>query len=239
MPSPGRPADAHGELLIAPSRCPFRCVGWLGFACEDRGEFIWMCVLDQGIGRQRARGGQGDVGAASQVCNMTGRLLSAAGAVAIPGSPRARNASPGPAGDGKGSPWPLTLDLDEVRETLRRYYGEKLRSSADLATAACCTDETARRFRRHPEVDPRGGEEPPVRLRLASADGRPRRARGRRLRVRRGDRRLHRRPPRRPGGAGDRDRPHRRAARGGAAGPARGDEPVPASPSPTWSSGPI
>ena len=41
---------------------------------------------------------------------------------------------------------PLALDLESVRDTLRRYYGEKLRSSSDLATAACCSDETARRF---------------------------------------------------------------------------------------------
>ncbi|MCZ6688830.1 MAG: methyltransferase domain-containing protein [Planctomycetota bacterium] len=40
----------------------------------------------------------------------------------------------------------MTPDLQEIRESLRRYYGQKLKTASDLAVAACCTDETARRF---------------------------------------------------------------------------------------------
>lgn len=41
---------------------------------------------------------------------------------------------------------PIALDMNEVRESLRKYYGRKLKSTSDLSIAACCSDDTARRF---------------------------------------------------------------------------------------------
>ena len=41
---------------------------------------------------------------------------------------------------------PPALDVEKVRETLRHYYGQKLKTASDLAIAACCTDEMSRRF---------------------------------------------------------------------------------------------
>lgn len=38
------------------------------------------------------------------------------------------------------------LNLDEIREHLRFYYGTHLKNSADLSQKACCTTETAERF---------------------------------------------------------------------------------------------
>lgn len=41
---------------------------------------------------------------------------------------------------------PEVLDIEKVRESLRLYYGKKLKTASDLAIAACCTDEMSRRF---------------------------------------------------------------------------------------------
>ncbi len=56
---------------------------------------------------------------------------------------------------------PLDLDEDSQRRSVQRYYGEVLRSSADLKTSACCPPETLPAYLRdilaeiHPQVQDR------------------------------------------------------------------------------------